>query len=120
MTSRDVLWEEAVNQHGCVTPTGATTQGLTRSAIDSLLAPGRLQRAASGVYRVPEVPATRYDLSEPMARLVVMGTDIVVHLNLWERTAACRWRPTPQLSAVTSVEVPESSDPEAVLELVEI
>ncbi|MHB1011236.1 MAG: type IV toxin-antitoxin system AbiEi family antitoxin domain-containing protein [Propionibacteriaceae bacterium] len=61
MTSRDVLWEEAVDHHGYVTLAGATSLGLTRPAIDMLLARGRLQRAASGVYRVPQVPATRTD-----------------------------------------------------------
>jgi predicted transcriptional regulator of viral defense system len=61
MASRDVLWEEAVDQHGYVTLAGATILGLTRPAIDKILARGRLQGAASGSYRVPEVPATRYD-----------------------------------------------------------
>jgi predicted transcriptional regulator of viral defense system len=61
MTSRDVLWEEAVDRRGYVTLAGARSLGLTRPAIDTLLARGRLERAASGVYRVPKVPATRYD-----------------------------------------------------------
>ena len=73
MTSRDVLWEEAVDQHGYVTLAGASTLGLTRPAIDMLLARGRLQRAASGVYRVPEVPATRYD--PYMLAVLWTGTD---------------------------------------------
>lgn len=61
MTARDVLWDEAVDQHGFVTLAEARDLGLTRPAIDMLLARGRLERAASGVYRVPQVPETRYD-----------------------------------------------------------
>jgi predicted transcriptional regulator of viral defense system len=61
MTSREVLWQEAVDQHGYVSFAGAKELGLTRASIDMLLARGRLHRVASGVYRVPEVPATRFD-----------------------------------------------------------
>ena len=58
---RDRLWETAVDQHGYVTAAQAYEQGLSQPALAMLVRRGRLEREAHGVYRIPEVPTTRYD-----------------------------------------------------------
>ena len=57
----DKLREIALDQHGYVTTTQANDAGVAKPALAMLVKRGRLERAAFGVYRVPQVPATQYD-----------------------------------------------------------
>jgi predicted transcriptional regulator of viral defense system len=61
VTSLDALREIAMDQHGFVTTGQALGQGVTHSELSKMVARGRLERVAHGVYRVPQVPANRYD-----------------------------------------------------------
>lgn len=61
MTARDDLWEVAVDQYGFITARDALDLGVSRAAIDGLLARGQLQRCGHGVYRLPKVPVSEYD-----------------------------------------------------------
>lgn len=61
VVGRDRLWEIAVDQLGYVTASQAYEQGLSQPALAMLVRRGRLERVAYGVYRIPEVPVTRYD-----------------------------------------------------------
>lgn len=70
MAGMHELWEIAVDQHGYVTVDQAADVGVTYPAVKQLAWRGRLQRAARGVYRVPEAPATQHDL----AALAVLWT----------------------------------------------
>ncbi|MDR1152970.1 MAG: type IV toxin-antitoxin system AbiEi family antitoxin domain-containing protein [Bifidobacteriaceae bacterium] len=61
VTHVDRLREIAMDQHGFVTLAQAMEAGVPQPQIAQLTARGRLDRVAHGVYRVPQVPATRYD-----------------------------------------------------------
>ena len=54
------LREVALNQHGFVTSAQAIDAGVTKSTLSKLVSRGRLERAAHGIYRVPQVPFTQY------------------------------------------------------------
>jgi predicted transcriptional regulator of viral defense system len=60
-TNIDRLREIALDQHGFVTYRQALDAGVTQPALAKLLSRGRLERAAHGVYRVPQIPASPYD-----------------------------------------------------------
>ena len=61
MAARDVLWGQAVNQYGYVTVRDALDLGIDRLTVDKLAVRGQIERAAHGVYRFPQLPATEYD-----------------------------------------------------------
>jgi len=61
VTYLDRLREIAMDQHGFVTYQQAIDVGVPQPAISMLVKRGRIERAAHGVYRVPQVPATPYD-----------------------------------------------------------
>jgi len=60
-TGIDRLRDIALDQYGYVTMAQALDVGLTKAAVLMLTHRGRLERAAFGIYRVPQVPVTAYD-----------------------------------------------------------
>lgn len=61
MTARDVLWDEAIDQHGFVRRADVARLGIPETTVDHLVARGALRRAAQGIYRFPQIPDTEYD-----------------------------------------------------------
>jgi predicted transcriptional regulator of viral defense system len=61
VTILERLRDIAIDQHGLVASEQAFTEGIARSELVRLAARDRLERVAHGVYRVPQVRATRYD-----------------------------------------------------------
>ncbi len=61
-TTREVLRQEAVEQHGYISRAAALRAGVSPHALRLLVDRGRLERVAHGVYRDPTVPATGNDL----------------------------------------------------------
>ncbi|MDR1079231.1 MAG: type IV toxin-antitoxin system AbiEi family antitoxin domain-containing protein [Propionibacteriaceae bacterium] len=61
LTYLDRLREVGLDQHGYVTTAQAHDQGVPSAELSKMVARGRLERVAHGVYRVPQVPVTRYD-----------------------------------------------------------
>ena len=59
ITNIDKLREIALDQHGLVTYQQAIDEGVSQPALSKLLSRNRLERAAYGVYRVPQVPVTQ-------------------------------------------------------------
>lgn len=55
------LREVALDQHGFVTTAQALDEGVSKATLSKLAARGRIERVAHGVYRVPQVPADRFD-----------------------------------------------------------
>jgi len=61
-TAREFLRREAQEQHGYVSRAAALCEGVPVHALRLLVARGRLERVAHGVYRDPSVPASENDL----------------------------------------------------------
>ncbi|MDR1265203.1 MAG: type IV toxin-antitoxin system AbiEi family antitoxin domain-containing protein [Propionibacteriaceae bacterium] len=61
VTKLDALREIAMDQHGFVTTAQAAGEGVGSAQLAMMVRRGRLDRVAHGVYRVPQVPANRYD-----------------------------------------------------------
>ncbi|MDR0592696.1 MAG: type IV toxin-antitoxin system AbiEi family antitoxin domain-containing protein [Bifidobacteriaceae bacterium] len=61
VTYLDRLREVAIDQHGFVTLAQALEAGVPQPQVAQMVARGRLERVAHGVYRVPQVAATRWD-----------------------------------------------------------
>ena len=61
VTARAQLWDVAIEQHGYVTQADARALGIDRLTVDMLVARNQLDRAAHGVYHLPQMPASRYD-----------------------------------------------------------
>lgn len=61
VTKLERLREVALDQHGFVTTAQALDEGVSHAEMSTMVARGRLQHAAHGVYRVPQVPETEYD-----------------------------------------------------------
>jgi len=60
--SRDSLLDLAEAQNGLVTRQQAIAElGIDPTAIDALIARGRLERVARGIYRYPRVPGVEYE-----------------------------------------------------------
>ena len=59
--ARARLWEIAEDQRGYVTASQAIDHGVTRGALDQLVARGTLLTAAHGVYRFPRYPVSISD-----------------------------------------------------------
>lgn len=58
---RDIVREMALDHYGYVTTRDAVEAGVPAGELPKLAARGGLQNVAYGLYRVPEVPPTRYD-----------------------------------------------------------
>lgn len=58
---RDVVREIALDQYGYITTRDATEAGVPAVELPKLAARGGLENIAYGLYRVPDVPPTRYD-----------------------------------------------------------
>lgn len=61
ITKLEQLREIALDQHGFVTTAQAVEERVSHSDLSTMVARGRIERAAHGVYRVPQVPETEYD-----------------------------------------------------------
>lgn len=61
VTKLERLREVALDQHGFINTAQALDQGVSHSELSTMVARSRLERAAHGVYRVPQVPETEYD-----------------------------------------------------------
>lgn len=61
VTKLERLREVALDQHGFVTTAQALEEGVSYAELSTMVARGRIERAAHGVYRVPQVPVTEHD-----------------------------------------------------------
>ncbi|WP_292834590.1 type IV toxin-antitoxin system AbiEi family antitoxin domain-containing protein [Microbacterium sp.] len=61
VTKLEMLREIALDQHGFVTTAQALTEGVSHAELSTMVARGRLEHVAHGVYRVPQVAATEFD-----------------------------------------------------------
>lgn len=61
VTKLERLREVALDQHGFVTTAQAVGEGVSHAELSTMVARGRLQRLAHGVYRVPQVAETEFD-----------------------------------------------------------
>ncbi|OJV28131.1 MAG: hypothetical protein BGO26_06740 [Actinobacteria bacterium 69-20] len=61
VTKLERLREVALDQHGFVTTAQALDEGVSHAELSMMVARGRLERVAHGVYRVPQVPETEFD-----------------------------------------------------------
>ena len=61
VTDLDRLREAALDQHGLVRTSQALKAGVSEASLGMLARRGRLERVARGLYRVPQVPTTRFD-----------------------------------------------------------
>jgi predicted transcriptional regulator of viral defense system len=61
VTKLERLRELALDQHGYVTTAQALEEGVSHAELSTMVARGRIERAAHGVYRIPQVPETEYD-----------------------------------------------------------
>ncbi|WP_020013259.1 type IV toxin-antitoxin system AbiEi family antitoxin domain-containing protein [Promicromonospora sukumoe] len=57
MTAQDLLWQVALDQHGLITLSDARGLGISEDAVMMLAQRGKLERAATAVYRFPRFPA---------------------------------------------------------------
>ncbi len=72
VTHLEQLREVALDQQGYVTSSQAAQLGITGAHLSTMVARGRLERAAHGVYRVPQVAETHAD----HYRLAVLWTGV--------------------------------------------
>lgn len=61
VTKLERLREIALDQHGFVTTAQALDAGVVHAELSTMVSRERLERAAHGVYRVPQVPHTEFD-----------------------------------------------------------
>ena len=61
LTKLERLREVALDQHGFVTTAQALDEGISHAELSTMVTRDRLERAAHGVYRVPQVAATASD-----------------------------------------------------------
>jgi predicted transcriptional regulator of viral defense system len=61
VTKLERLREVALDQHGLVTAAQAEAVGVSYAELSTMVARGRLERVAHGVYRVPQVAETEFD-----------------------------------------------------------
>lgn len=61
VTKLERLREVAMDQHGMVTTAQALDEKVSHADLSIMVARGRLERVAFGVYRVPQVPETEWD-----------------------------------------------------------
>ena len=62
--ARDVLRDLAEAQNGLFTRQQAIAQDLTPAAVDNLVARGRVERVAHGIYRFPHLPGAQFEQYE--------------------------------------------------------
>jgi len=62
--ARDVLRDLAESQNGIITRQQAVAHGLTPAAVDNLVARGRVERVAHGIYRYPHLPGAQFEQYE--------------------------------------------------------
>jgi predicted transcriptional regulator of viral defense system len=70
VTKLERLREVALDQHGFVTTAQAVDEGVSHAELSMMVARGRLEHVAHGVYRVPQVATTEFD----QYRLAVLWT----------------------------------------------
>jgi predicted transcriptional regulator of viral defense system len=73
VTTREALWDVAVERYGYVTMRDAKQLGIDENAVWMLAARGGLEHAAHGVYRFPQLPVTERD--PYMLAVLWTGTD---------------------------------------------
>lgn len=61
VTKLERLREVALDQHGFITTAQAIEGQVSHAELSTMVARGRIERTAHGVYRVPQVPETEYD-----------------------------------------------------------
>lgn len=61
VTKLERLREVALDQHGFVTTAQALEEGVSHAELSTMTARHRIERAAHGVYRVPQITETEYD-----------------------------------------------------------
>lgn len=61
VTKLERLREVALDRHGFITTAQAVEEQVSYAELSTMVARGRIERAAYGVYRVPQVPETEYD-----------------------------------------------------------
>lgn len=77
VTYREIVRELALDHYGYVTTRGAAEAGVPAVELPKLAARGGLENIAYGVYRVPDIPPTRYDqFAEALLRV---GTGSYLH-----------------------------------------
>ena len=86
LTYLERLRDIAMDQHGYVTLSQATADGVPQPQVAQLSGRGRIERVAHGVYRVPQVPETPHDLFQ----LAVLWTG-VPEACLSHETALLAW-----------------------------
>lgn len=75
MTTKDQLWDVAVEQYGYVTIRDAKDLHIDENAVRMLAARGGLERVGHGVYRFPQLPTAAQD--PYMLAVLWTGTDQV-------------------------------------------
>lgn len=61
VTKLERLREVALDQHGFITTSQALEEDVSHAELSTMVSRDRIERAAHGVYRVPQVPETEYD-----------------------------------------------------------
>lgn len=61
VTKLERLREVALDQHGFVTTAQALDEDVSHAELSTMVARGRIERAAHGVYRIPQVSETEYN-----------------------------------------------------------
>lgn len=61
VTKLERLREVALDQHGFITTVEAIEEGVSYAELSTMVARGRIERAAHGVYRIPQVSETEQD-----------------------------------------------------------
>lgn len=61
VTKLERLREVALDQHGFITTAQAIERQVSHAELSMMVARGRIERIAHGVYRVPQMPETEYD-----------------------------------------------------------
>jgi len=72
LTKLEGLREIALDQHGLVTAAQALAAGVSNAELSTMVARDRLERVAHGVYRVPQVAESEFDLYQ----LAVLWTGV--------------------------------------------
>lgn len=106
---RDIVREIALDNYGYVTTRDAAQAGVPAGELPKLAARGGLENVAYGLYRVPDIPPTRYD--EYAEALLRVGDGAYLHgesvlalfgladVNLRRVKVATRKRRRPKLPA---------------------
>lgn len=106
---RDIVREIALDHYGYVTTRDADQAGVPAGELPKLAARGGLENVAYGLYRVPDIPPTRYDqFAEALLRVgegaylhgeSVLALFGLADVNLRRVKVAIRKRTRPKLPA---------------------